>query len=396
MDSAEQTQPAASDPIALYLVLLELALAGRSPALIHDAVVDAEAHLRAAVAAGRTPQRAVDEFGTPEEIAAAYIAADDPRRGLPRDALAGSAGLAAGAAAMGRLNAEAGAGEPSPSAARAGREDPAGAPAGGARLGEAGAAAPLPPAPPEAPLLRRAQRVPILGIWFNPHAWGSLLFFTTIGFVFALAAFVWVVVVGSVSLGSLPIGIGFVLLVLLLGSVRGICLLDGMLCEFMLGVRMPRRTQPVYTTSGISLWQRLGCWLRDVRSWLSVGYLLGNFPVALVLFVVFLVLTVVSAGFLGAPVAWLMDSAAVQVDSDTDLKVNMMGMDILPDANGTYRMPFLGALGLFAAGLVMATATLWLARGTGWVYGHVVQAIQVARPRAVLVRPVEPVHKETP
>jgi hypothetical protein len=35
------------------------------------------------------------------------------------------------------------------------------------------------------------------------------------------------------------------------------------------------------------------------------------------------------------------------------------------------------------AGLALFTATLWLARGMGWVYGHVVQAIQVARPQPV-------------
>ncbi|NBQ16326.1 MAG: hypothetical protein EBU31_17365, partial [Proteobacteria bacterium] len=38
------------------------------------------------------------------------------------------------------------------------------------------------------------------------------------------------------------------------------------------------------------------------------------------------------------------------------------------------------ALASLAVGLALATATLWLARGFGWVYGHVVQAIQVARP----------------
>lgn len=366
MDSAEKTNPAVSDPIALYLVLLELALAGRSPALIHDAVIDAHAHLRIAVASGRTPQQAVDDFGTPAEIAAAYVVADDSRRGLPRDALHST----------------------SPTAGRAALEDQEGAPAA------AFAHAPVGVPAPEAPFLKRAQRVPIVGIWFNPYAWGSLLFFTTIGFAFALAVFVWVVAVGALSLGTLPILLGAVLLVLLLGSVRGLCLLDGMLCEFMLGVRMPRRTQPVYTTSDISLWQRLGCWLRDVRSWLSLGYLLGNFPVALVLFVIFVALTATSAGLLGAPVAWLTDSPVVQLDPDTDAQVGVLGMEILPDSNGAYRMPFLGALGLFGIGLLLATATLWLARGTGWVYGHVVQAIQVARPRAVLVRPVAQSSKE--
>ena len=32
-------------------------------------------------------------------------------------------------------------------------------------------------------------------------------------------------------------------------------------------------------------------------------------------------------------------------------------------------------------GLILMTGTLWIVRGFGWVYGRVVQAIQVARPQ---------------
>ena len=44
--------------------------------------------------------------------------------------------------------------------------------------------------------------------------------------------------------------------------------------------------------------------------------------------------------------------------------------------------PRVGWRTILALGLVIVTATLWMVRGLGWVYGHVVQAIQVARPRA--------------
>jgi hypothetical protein len=37
-----------------------------------------------------------------------------------------------------------------------------------------------------------------------------------------------------------------------------------------------------------------------------------------------------------------------------------------------------------ALGLALATAGLWLMRGLGWIYGHVVQSIQVARPQPML------------
>ena len=370
MGSGDMPQLPAPDPILLYLAQLELALAGRNPALVHDALVDAESHLRAAVASGASPQRAVDEFGPPEDIAAAYVLADST----------GAAWHSSAAAA----NAAGSAAESAESAARSAADS-------GAAVPPPAASAPGPGAviAPAESFAQRARRVPVLGIWFHPHAWGSLAYFTTVGFAFALAAFIWVTVVGSVSLGLLPIIIGLVLLVLLLGSVRGICLLGGSLCEFFLGVRMPRRTQPVYTTTGISMWQRLGCWLKDVRSWLSLAYLVGNFPVALALFALFISLTAVSASLIGVPLGAIVGQPYLHFDSDSDVHVNLWGRELIPDANGDIHMPFgLGMLTFFS-GVVCATFTLWLARGVGWVYGHVVQAIQVARPRAVLVRPVE-------
>ena len=56
------------------------------------------------------------------------------------------------------------------------------------------------------------------------------------------------------------------------------------------------------------------------------------------------------------------------------------------DADGTVSLPGAAAPVSIAIGLALLTATLWLARGLGWVYGHVVQAIQVARPQPVRPR----------
>ena len=386
MGSGDMPQLPAPDPILLYLAQLELALAGRNPALVHDALVDAESHLRAAVAAGASPQRAVDEFGLPEDIAAAYVLADNTGAAWHSSVAAAmssaanppAADVAASAASAAAASTTADAG--ASSGVHSGTEAP---PPAASAVGPGAVIAPA------ESFAQRARRVPVLGIWFHPHAWGSLAYFTTVGFAFALAAFIWVTVVGSVSLGLLPIFIGLALLVLLLGSVRGICLLGGSLCEFFLGVRMPRRTQPVYTTTGISLWQRLGCWLKDVRSWLSLAYLVGNFPVALALFALFISLTAVSASLIGMPLGAIVGQPYLHFDSDSDVHINLWGRELIPDANGDIHMPFgLGML-TFLSGVVCATFTLWLARGVGWVYGHVVQAIQVARPRAVLVRPVE-------
>jgi hypothetical protein len=55
----------------------------------------------------------------------------------------------------------------------------------------------------------------------------------------------------------------------------------------------------------------------------------------------------------------------------------------MPDENGEVRLPLIVSIGLGVVGFLMFTGTLWIARGFGWMYGHVVQAIQVARPQAV-------------
>jgi hypothetical protein len=64
-------------------------------------------------------------------------------------------------------------------------------------------------------------------------------------------------------------------------------------------------------------------------------------------------------------------------------EVQFLWNRVTPDANGDVWVPAGMVVPSLLAGLALLTATLWLARGMGWVYGHVVQAIQVARPQPV-------------
>ena len=343
MESAEP--PIAPDAVRIYLSQLLLALEGQDAALRHDALLDAEAHLRAAVAAGAAPERAVAEYGTPAEIARAYADADGaPRgwRGGPSvDASGRTASIAAGAAM---------------------------------------------PAAAEAHPRRGARHIPVIGVWFDGRAWGALLYFGVVGFVLSLAYFVWAVVIGALSIGLSPIVIGIPIFVFLLGSARAICLFEGKVVELFLRVRMPRRTQPVQGVDHVGFWQRIWCWLRDVRSWMSLGYLLGNFPVSVVAFAVTVTLAVTSAALVAIPVVHLLLGHPIANISgdDADVQITFLGTPLLPDADGNVWITAPLAVASLAVGLALATATLWLARGFGWVYGHVVQAIQVARPIATL------------
>jgi hypothetical protein len=173
--------------------------------------------------------------------------------------------------------------------------------------------------------------------------------------------------------------------------VRAICLAEGKVVEFFLGTRMPHRVQPVQVltpvggVAEVGFWQRIGCWLTDVRSWLSLGYLLGNFFVATGLFALFITLAATSFALLAAPIGQALGLPTIQMDVD-DTQVWFLGQRLEPDHDGLVHLSFMQGVASALGGLALATATLWLARGAGWVYGQVVKAIQVARPQAVARR----------
>jgi len=334
MEHAES--PSADKVVRSYLAQLGLELEGADAALRHDAIIDAEQHLRAAIAAGATAEMAVAEYGTPTEIARAYLDAEhEPRSWHITPATAATSSSSA-------------------------------------------------LTPVDIPAVSKHQRlrdIPIIGVWFDRRAWGAIVYFGAVGFVLSLAYFVWSVTIGSLVIGLAPILIGVPLVVLLLGSARAICLFEGKIVEFFLGVRMPRRTQPVQGADHIGFWQRIWCWLRDVRSWLSLGFLLGNFPVSVVTFAVTFTLAVTSLALVVIPVIHILGYPIMNVSGDdADVHIMFMGTQLVPDAAGDVWLTAPLAVASLAIGLALATATLWLARGFGWVYGHVVQAIQVARP----------------
>ncbi len=204
----------ASD-IQSYLRELQAALAGSDPALVQDALFDAEEHLHAELAAGRAFEDIVDHYGTPAEVAAAYLE---------------TAGGEVGVVAAGAPAAPLGAG---PEQEPAGPPPVAPPPAGPAPGSISGAA----PTPPVAP--RSAWRE-VFGVFVDPQVWKSLLYML-ISLGTGIAYFTVVVTMLSTSLGSSILIIGLPLLLLTLALVRGMALAEGRLVEALLGTRMPRR-----------------------------------------------------------------------------------------------------------------------------------------------------------
>ena len=213
--------------IETYLKELQTALAGADPALVQDALFDAEEHLQSEVAAGRGFAEVVVAYGSPLEVAAAYLGTEG--------------GAAAGAARL----------PIAPSAESA--PGAAGAPG----------ASPTPPAcATQAPSSPSAWKQ-IFGVFCDAHVWRSMLYML-ISLGTGIAYFAIVVSMMSASLGTSVLIVGVPLLMLTLALVRGMALFEGRLVEVLLGARMPRRPRAEFPGS---FFQRLWFWLKDGRTW---------------------------------------------------------------------------------------------------------------------------------
>jgi uncharacterized membrane protein len=231
--------------IAEYLEQLRTALRGADPALVQDALYDAEEHLRAELyeRPGRDEaamlEHVVESYGAPDEVAEIYR---DQEIKIQR-------------------------------AIR----------------------------PPPAPK-RRSAAGRFFGVIADPRAWGAL-FYLLFGLVTGIAYFTWVVAGLSMSMGFSVLIIGLPFIVLFFGSVRSFALLEGRLVEAMLGVRMPRR--PPYPQRHMSLFQRIGAMFTDPRSWSSMLYGLLQLPLGIFYFTLIVTWLAVSLSFIAAPIVKL-------------------------------------------------------------------------------------------
>lgn len=266
-----------------YLTYLRAALAGADPALVQDALYDAEEYLRDAMAEAGTADAAaafasaVEAYGTPDEVAAAY-----------RDAE-----LTVGAALR----------TPRPVLTQS-----------------------------ENPFVR------FFSIIADPHMWGSL-FYMLLAFVTGILYFTIVVTGVSVSLGTIILIIGVPIALLTLGIVRAVSFAEGRLVEGLLGVRMPRRPRIV---SGVSTDQRLisriKSWLTDWRTWTSMLYMLLQMPLGIIYFTLIVTGISLSATSIAAPFVQTLTNHPVMRTMNYDYWIEPWSMPLFVVG---------GALGLF-------------------------------------------------
>ncbi|MEO6064577.1 MAG: sensor domain-containing protein [Lysobacterales bacterium] len=225
-----------------YLDQLRAALANADPALLHDALYDAEEYLRSEFA--EHPERSeadviaevASSYGAPEEVADIYrdteVRVDRALRTPPRT-------------------------------------------------------------PHTSPLGR------FFGVIAEPRTYAAL-FYMLLSLATGIFYFTWAVAGASLSAGLAILIIGLPFLVLFLGSVRMLSLVEGRIVEVMLGERMPRR--PVYSDRDLPWLTRVKNMFTDPRTWSTLVYFLLMLPLGIVYFTLAVTCLSVSIALIVAPV----------------------------------------------------------------------------------------------
>ena len=298
-----------------YLDRLRRALAGADPALVQDALYDAEEYLRSELAEqlaqggpGKSEAEVIaavaGSYGAPDEVAGIYRDTEVTVQTALR----------------------------------------------------------APPPPPRKSVLGR-----FFGVAAEPRTYAAL-FYMLLSLATGIFYFTWVVTGASLSAGLAVLIIGIPFVILFLGSVRVLSLVEGRLVEVMLGERMPRR--PLYSGRGKPLMERIKDMFVDPRTWGTLLYMLLMLPLGIVYFTLALTLLSVSLAFIAAPVAVLFDGFGSGISIDG-------GLLHLGDLQATTSLEVWQLPLLFVAGVVLLFATLHLARGIGSMHGQLAKHLLV-------------------
>jgi uncharacterized membrane protein len=239
-----------------YLEHLRRSLAGADPALVQDALYDAEEYLRSELAEnpGKSEAEVItsvaSSYGAPDEVADIYRDTEAKVETALR-------------------------------------------------------------APPPRPRKSLAGR--FFGVIADPRAYAAL-FYLVLTLATGIFYFTWTVTGLSLSAGLAVLIVGVPFVILYFGSVRVLSLVEGRIVEVMLGERMPRR--PLYASRGKPLLTRIGEMFTDPRTWTTQLYFLLMLPLGIAYFTIAVTLLAVAATFVAAPVAvWL---GLADIDASVD------------------------------------------------------------------------------
>ncbi len=286
-----------------YLMQLRDALKGEDPALVQDALYDAEEYLRAEVAShpGKSEADVLEliasTYGAPDEVAEAYRTTEK----TVREALK-----------------------------------------------------PVAP-PPRASALGR-----FFGIYADSRAY-TALFFLLLSLVTGVFYFTVAVTGLAMSAGFAILIVGVPFFLLFIGLTRVLSLVEGRIVEGLLGVRMPRR--PLRSTQGITFGARIKEMLLDRRTWTTLLYMLLMLPLGIFYFTTAVVGIALGLGGACAPIVAILHAfgfvhAGIQFDGEMlawplELPVALLGILLLTAVLHGVRM--VGELhGLLARALLLS------------------------------------------
>lgn len=214
-----------------YLEHLRRSLAGADPAMIQDALYDAEEYLRSEMAEnpGKSEAEVIaavaSSYGAPDEVADIYRDTEVKVQQALRP--------------------------PRPQA--------------------------------RADINRTSWLRSVFGVFTDPYTYGAL-FYMLLSLATGIFYFTWTVTGISLSFGMMVLIIGLPLLLLFIGATRILSLVEGRIVEVMLGERMPRRT--VYHDRDMPLLDRIKEMLLDPRTWSTFLYFLLMLPIGIIYFTI--------------------------------------------------------------------------------------------------------------
>ena len=249
--------------IAEYLEQLRAALHGADPALIQDALYDAEEHLRGELHENRGKPEAevlakiVSSYGAPEEVAEIYVDKEHQVQQALR-------------------------------------------------------------APPQP--RRRTALGRFFAVGADPRAY-SALFYMLLSLATGIFYFTWTVAGVSLSLGLSILIFGILFAMMFFGTVRVLSLVEGRIVETMLGERMPRR--PVFPEPNMPLRSRIWGMFTDPRTWTTLLYFVLMLPLGIIYFTCAVVGIALSLAFTLAPVTHVLWSVGlVRIDWADHIRFN--------------------------------------------------------------------------
>jgi len=298
-----------------YLKQLRSALADEDPALIQDALYDAEEYLRAEVASHPNRSEAdvleliASTYGAPEEVAAAY-----------RDT---------------EVKVKAALKTPAPPATAA----------------------------PASGRLRR-----FFGVFMDTRAYTSL-FYMLLTLATGIIYFTFVVTGLALSAGLAVLVIGIPFFLAFIGMARVLALAEGRLIEGTTGERMPRR--PVHPGPPAGWLNRIGDMLKDVRTWTTLLYLLLMLPLGVLYFTIAVTGLTIGLRFALAPV--------VVLAGDFGWIPPEISSHVLEIDGASYGSPqsFIAALFCMVFGVVILALLLHAARGIARGHARLAKSLLV-------------------